>query len=460
VLTTLIQLWYLLRMKLAVIGAGSFRTPAIYRALADGRHATRFDEVIFHDVDEARLERIRAVFDGIDAETQAALPYRMTSVLDDGLEGADVVYCAIRVGGLAGRVVDETVAVEEGVIGQETVGAGGLAFAMRTVPRVVEIAERVLARAPGALFINFTNPAGLVTEALQRVLGDDVVGICDAPPDLFARVATALELPAEQLWFDYFGINHLGWIRRVEHRGRDLLPELLGDAERLERIEEGRLFGSQWLQSVGMLPNEYLYYYYYEREVLASMQRGNLRAPSLVPPQTAFYEGTDTGADALATWRAAIADREATYMAEAWQERDRGAPPSQADLKPGGYGQVALEIVDAVFQNRPRVMVLNARNRSSLPFLDERAVVEVPCVVGPTGVRPLAVGGEFPAEARSLIEQVRAAERTAIDAALNGSRALAVRALALHPLVHSVETARRIVDRYLERQPDLAGVLH
>ncbi len=446
-------------MKVTVIGAGSFRTPAIYRALADGRHATRFDEIVFHDVDQARLERIRTVFDGIDAETGRDVPYRTTSALDDALEGADVVYCAIRVGGLAGRLVDETIAVEEGVIGQETVGAGGLAFAMRTVPRVVEIAQRVLVRAPGALFINFTNPAGLVTEALQRVLGDAVVGICDAPPDLFARVAAALELPVEELWFDYFGINHLGWIRQVVHRGEDLLPWLLADEERLERIEEGRLFGAQWLRSVGMLPNEYLYYYYFERETLDSMRSGNLRAPGLVAQQSAFYEGTDTGTAALATWRAAIAARESTYMAEAWQERDRGAPPSQADLKPGGYGQVALEIVDAVFQNRPRVMVLNARNRSSLPFLDEHAVVEVPCVVGPTGIRPLALGGEFPLEARGLIEQVRAAERAAIDAALSGSRALAVRALALHPLVHSVESARRILDRYLERQPDLAGVL-
>jgi 6-phospho-beta-glucosidase len=446
-------------MKLAVIGAGSFRTPAIYRALADGRNDTRFDEIVFHDVDEVRLERIRTVFDGIDAETQAVVPYRTATALDDALEGADVVYCAIRVGGLAGRLIDETIAVEEGVIGQETVGAGGLAFAMRTVPRVVEIAERVLVRAPGALFINFTNPAGLVTEALQRVLGDAVVGICDAPPDLFARVAAALELPVEELWFDYFGINHLGWIRQVVHHGRDLLPELLADDERLEHIEEGRLFGVEWLRSVGMLPNEYLYYYYFERETLESMQNGNLRAPGLVAQQSAFYGGTDTGSDALATWRTAIAAREATYMAEAWQERDRGAPPSQADLKPGGYGQVALEIVDAMFQNRPRIMVLNTRNRSSLPFLDERAVVEVPCVVGPTGVRPLALGGEFPLEARGLVEQVRAAERAAIDAALSGSRALAIRALALHPLVHSVESAGRILDRYLERQPDLAGVL-
>jgi 6-phospho-beta-glucosidase len=445
-------------MKLGVIGGGSFRTPAIYRALADGRHATRFDEVVFHDVDEVRLRRIGAVFDGIDLETGTRVPYRATAVLDDALEGADVVYCAIRVGGLEGRLVDETVAVEEGVIGQETVGPGGLAFAMRTVPRVVEIAERSLALAPSALFINFTNPAGLVTEALQRVLGDAVVGICDSPPDLFARVATALELPLEELWFDYFGINHLGWIRSVFHRGRDLLPELLADDERLASIEEGRLFGVDWLRTLGMLPNEYLYYYYYAREALASMQRGNLRAPRLLAQQRAFYGASDSGASALAGWRATIAEREATYMAEAWQEHT-GDGRAEADRRPGGYGQVALEIVDAVFQGRPRVLVLNTRNRSSLPFLDDGAVVEIPAVAARNGIHPVALGGEFALEARGLIEQVRAAERAAIDAALGRSRALAVRALALHPLVPSVETARRILGRYLERQPDLAGVL-
>ena len=169
-------------MKLTVIGAGGFRTPAIYQALVGGAADVSFDEIVLYDADDSRFGRITAVLDGIDAELGAHVGYRMSTNLRDAVEGADVVYCAIRVGGLEGRLKDERIAVDAGVIGQETTGPGGLAFALRTVPAVLEIAEQVAAHAPSALFVNFTNPAGLVTEALRRVLGDRVVGICDGPP--------------------------------------------------------------------------------------------------------------------------------------------------------------------------------------------------------------------------------------------------------------------------------------
>ena len=237
------------------------------------------------------------MLDGIDRELGASVGYRMSTDLRDAVEGADVVYCAIRVGGLEGRLKDERIAVDRGVIGQETTGPGGLAFALRTVPAVMAIAEEVAEHARDALFINFTNPAGLVTEALRRVLGDRVVGICDGPPGMCNRVADAVGLPPEQLWFDYFGINHLGWLRAVIHRGRDLLPELLADTERLEGFEEGRLFGAEWLQAIGMIPNEYLYYYYGQREALESMRTGKLRAEVLLEQQREFYAGN--GGDAL-----------------------------------------------------------------------------------------------------------------------------------------------------------------
>ncbi|MGN6379658.1 MAG: 6-phospho-beta-glucosidase [Gaiellales bacterium] len=437
-------------MKLTVIGAGGFRTPAIYRALVSGVADVSFDEIVLYDADDSRFSRITAVLDGIDAELGATVGYRMSTDLADAVEGADVVYCAIRVGGLEGRLKDERIAVDAGAIGQETTGPGGIAFALRTVPAVLAIAEQVNERAPSALFVNFTNPAGLVTEALRRVLGDRVVGICDGPPDLCKRVARAVGVPREQLWFDYFGINHLGWLRSVVHRGRDLLPDLLADDERLESFEEGRLFGATWLQAVGMIPNEYLYYYYAQREALESMRRGNLRAAVLLEQQRAFYEGNGgDGGDALAQWQAASARREASYMAEAWSAKGVEQAKVAEDREPGGYGGVALQIVDAVFNARPRVMILNTANRSAMPFLDEDAVVEVSCVVGPGGVMPSAIGA-CPLECQGLISQVRASERAAIEAAISGSRSQALRAFALHPLVPSVEVAEGLLSSYLD----------
>ena len=445
-------------MKLALLGGGGFRTPVVYRAIACGQTRTQFEELVLYDVDPARLERIEAVLQGIDEATGSHVPHRTTTRLEEAVDGADVVYCAVRVGGLAGRLVDETVAIEAGVIGQETAGAGGIGFALRTVPVVTEISRVVERRAPNALFINFTNPVGLVTEAIRRVLGERVVGICDAPEDLCRRVARALGRAPEELWFDYFGINHLGWLRGVLHENRDLLPGLLADPERVGSIEEGQLFGPDWLRSAGMIPNEYLYYYYFEHEALEAMRGGHVRAAYLGAQQDAFYQAGGTPGETLALWERTLAERESKYMEEAWEGRDEEREAIVAGREPGGYGGLALGLVDALHADGHAVRILNVANRSSLPFLDAEAVVEVPCVVGRGGIVPVAIG-EVPIEAQGLILQVRAAERAAIDAALSGSRQLAIRALALHPLVPSVELATRILDGYIARQPELREAL-
>jgi 6-phospho-beta-glucosidase len=394
----------------------------------------------------------------MQAELGVAAPVRVTTRLEDAVDGADFVYCAIRVGGIEGRLVDETAALAEGVIGQETTGAGGITFALRTVPEITRIAEVVSRRSPGATFINFTNPVGLVTEAAQRVLGDRAIGICDAPQALCRRVGTALGREPDALWFDYFGINHLGWLRAVLDRGRDLLPGLLADERSLMSFEEGRLFGADRLRSVGMIPNEYLYYYDFTADALEGMRSGLVRAEFLQRQQDAFYAGDGPPRTALDDWRSTIEERERSYMEEAWQGRDDDMTTISAAREPGGYGGLALDLVDALNGDGSHVLILNVANRSSLPFLDEIAVVEVPCVVGRGGVVPVAIGS-VPAEARELIQAVRAAERAAIDAALSGSRQMAVRALAMHPLVASADVAERILQRHISGQPQLAESL-
>jgi 6-phospho-beta-glucosidase len=445
-------------MKLAVLGGGGFRTPAIYRALAEGQTRTRFDELVLYDVDQGRLDRIAAVIAGLNGELGRSVSLRVTTRLEEAVDGADFVYCAIRVGGIAGRVLDETAALAEGVIGQETTGAGGITFALRTVPEITRIAEVVSRRAPGATFINFTNPVGLVTEAARRVLGDRAIGICDAPQALCSRVATALDREPDELWFDYFGINHLGWLRSVLDRGRDLLPGLLADEKCLTSFEEGRLFGPDRLRTVGMIPNEYLYYYDFASEALAGMRSGRVRAEFLQRQQDAFYATDGPPDNALRDWKATIEERERSYMEEAWSGRDDDLSSVAAAREPGGYGGLALDLVDALTGDGTTVLILNVANRSSLPFLDADAVVEVPCVVGRGGVVPVAIG-TVPVEASELIGSVRAAERMAMEAALSGSRRMAVQALAMHPLVLSTEVAERILQRHLIAQPQLAETL-
>ena len=442
-------------MKLAIIGGGGFRVPLVYGALLEKAERLGLAEVVLHDVDATRLERIGHVLDGLAAEHGRRLPFRATTDLVDAVQGADFVLCAIRVGQLEGRVVDESVPLGLGVLGQETTGPGGICFALRTIPVMVELAETMAKHAPSAWLINFTNPAGMVTEAVQQVLGDRVVGVCDSPSGMCRRVARALGRDPEDLWFDYFGLNHLGWLRGVrDASGKQLLDGLLEDDARLEAFEEGRLFGGEWLRSLAMIPNEYLYYFYYAADTVSAIRGGSAsRGAFLLEQQRAFYAQDDqAGPAALAAWRATRHDRERTYMAEA-----RNAAGDQHDHEGdanGGYEYEAMAVLEAIALNSRRVLILNTANRSALPFLDERAVVEVPCVVGRAGPVPMAMG-QVPSHARALVEMMKDVERTTIDAALLGSRELAIKALSLHPLVPSVNTARAIFDGYRRRIPAL-----
>ena len=438
-------------MKLTIVGGGGFRVPLVYGALLEKAERLKLDEIVLHDIDAARLERIGHVLEGLAAEHGAKLPFRMTTDLVDAVEGTDCVFCAIRVGQLEGRVVDEDVPLGMGVLGQETTGPGGICFALRTIPVMVRLAETIAKHAPNAWLINFTNPAGMVTEAVQQVLGDRAVGICDSPSGLCRRVAAALHRDPQELWFDYFGLNHLGWLRGVRDAGgAALLDGLLEDDAQLQGFEEGRLFGGEWLRSLGMIPNEYLYYFYYAADTVSAIRSGNPRGAFLLEQQRAFYARSD--GDALADWRATRHDRERTYMAEA---RSAAGDESEHDHDANaGYESEAMAVLEAIALNSRQVLILNTANRSSLPFLDERAVVEVPCVVGRAGPVPVAIG-QVPAHTRALVETMKDVERTTIDAALLGSRELAVKALALHPLVPSVTTARSIFDGYRERLPAL-----
>jgi 6-phospho-beta-glucosidase len=437
-------------VKLAIIGGGGFRVPLVYGALL---RRQPFDDVVLYDVDAGRLERVAHVLEGQAAEHGERVPFRTTTDLDDALEGADFVFTAIRVGGLEGRTIDEGVPLGHGVLGQETTGPGGICFALRTIPTMVDLAERIVRHAPGAWLVNFTNPAGMVTEALQQVLGDRAIGICDSPSALCRRVAAALGRVPEDLSFDYFGLNHLGWLRAVRDGSGDLLPGLLADSDALASLDEGALCGAEWLRSLGMVPNEYLYYFYFAADTVDAISRSDRpRGAYLLEQQAAFYDAEpESPPAALRRWRAAKDERDRTYMAEA---RNGHEPAPHDPDDPGGYEGEAMAVVEAIRGNSGSTLILNVANRSALPFLDARAVVEVPCVVGAAGAQPLAVG-DVPDHARALIDTVKAVERATIEAALAGSTALAIKALALHPLVPSVTAAREIFTEYRERLPDL-----
>ncbi|GLU50485.1 6-phospho-beta-glucosidase [Nocardiopsis ansamitocini] len=458
-------------MRLTILGGGGFRVPLVHRALlADSVRADApVTEIVLFDDDAQRLAAIGAVLDRQRDAHRAVhgeppLTVRAESDLDAALRGCDIVFCAIRVGGMAGRVLDERVALDAGVLGQETVGAGGISYGLRTLPVAIGVAHAVRRLAPDAWVVNFTNPAGLVTEAMARVLGDRVVGICDSPVGLGRRAARALGLDPARVHVDYAGLNHLGWLRGLHAGGRDRLPDLLADERALTSFEEGRLFGAEWLRALGSLPNEYLHYYYMAHESHEAVARsardgGSTRGEQLVDQQRDFYPAAAAHPEtAYALWDRTRLEREETYMA-ANRSAAGGVEREEADLDGGGYEQVALAVMRAIALDEPTRLIVNVRNRGALGGLDSEAVVEVPCLVDSSGARPLAVDALTPHQ-DALVRTVKSVDREVLDAVATGSRTAALRAFATHPLVGSVGTARTLLEGYLRAFPRLGDVLH
>jgi 6-phospho-beta-glucosidase len=480
-------------MRLVIIGGGGFRVPLVYDALRSMSDRLGLDEVTLVDPDPVRLAVMGTVLDQLAAEPGGGPRVRATGDRDDALRGADVVFAAMRVGGLAGRTADERVALRAGLVGQETVGPGGVAFGLRTVPVAVRLAEAVRRLAPGAWTVNFTNPAGLVTEAMSGVLGDRVIGICDSPAGLGGRIARALGVPAERLGLDYVGLNHFGWAYAARVGGVDRLPGLLADDRALASFSEGRLFGPGLLRRLGAIPNEYLHYYHQAgwsdqlagsdqladgdqlagSDQLADREPGGAgpapgapdapvggpsRGEYLLDQQRRFYAAAQADpAAALALWRGALREREVSYLADA-RAVTGGDSRDEADVAGGGYERVAVPLVAALAGGDPTRLILNVPNRGAVPGLDSAAVVEVPCLVDSNGARPLAVGTVDPAQLAAMA-QLKVVERLVIAAGVSGSRELALRALATHPLVDDPAVAARLLEEYLAALPDLAAAL-
>ena len=451
-------------MKLTILGGGGFRTPYVWQALIRDHGTPRVTEVALFDIDRPHLETMTAILHQL-ADGFADVPtLTLHTELEPALEGADFIFAAIRVGGVEARCCDEHVALDRNVLGQETTGPGGIAYALRTIPVMLHIAETIKRVAPNAYFLNFTNPAGIITEALQTVLGDRALGICDTPSGLGRRVAGSLGYDHTRVQMDYVGLNHLGWMRRVLVDGVDVLPDLIADDERLGRMEEALVFGKEWIRELGLIPNEYLYYYYFNRDAVRRiLESPKTRGDFLLETQTRFFnEAAIAGPRAAEVWYAAVDERGASYMAEA-KGGVQGAPTTHREQETDpahlGYAGVALGVMAAISRNEKRTMILNVRNRGTIAGLPTDAVVEVPTMVDSNGVHPLTLETQPDLHQLGLMQQVKAVERHAIAAALTASPQEALKAFALHPLVDSVTVARELLAGYTAAIPEIAQVL-
>ena len=452
-------------MKMTLLGSG-VRAPFVLRGLTRRQDELELDEVVLHDVDPERLELMSALGGHLCAGWGARFSVRGEPDPRAAIEGSRFVFSAIRPGKEAARAVDEEVPLKHGVLGQETTGPGGFAMALRTIPAMLGYARTIEEVAPDALLVNFTNPVGIVMQALQDHASVRAVGICDGPVSMRRSVAGFLGVPEERVHADYAGLNHCGWIHRVRVEGRDRLPEILARYEELQEADgEWRLFDPGLVRALGMLPMEYLYFYYYRDEAVAHIRgSGGSRGRQLQALNDALWPELRTHVDtgdldaAERAWERAMNERDATYFArergEVIPDEEDEAADEEGVFGGEGYEGVATAVMTAAVRRRPTTMILNVPNRGAIPGLADDDVVEVTCLADEHGAHPLAQGA-LPEAALSLLRQVKLYERLTVRAAVENSRDAALAALLAHPLVGSYPAATAILDGYVEELHDL-----
>jgi alpha-galactosidase/6-phospho-beta-glucosidase family protein len=454
-------------MKLTLVGTG-VRTPIVLHGLAARQGELGLTEVVLHDVDAGRLEVMSALGMHLARSWGASFSVRGEIDASEALAGARFVFAAIRAGGDDARALDERIALGHGVLGQETTGAAGFAMAMRTIPEILRLADLIARVAPEAVLVNFTNPVGLILQALTDHASVPAVGVCDGPFGMERDVRRLLG-PGDDLHIGYLGLNHCGWIHRVESAGRDRMPEVLDRYSELQAIDHSwRMFDPGLVRGLGMLPMEYLYFYYYRdravEHILASGgSRGEQIAAINAPlwPELSSRVRAGDLAGAHDAWSRAMDERSATYFARERGEGFEDAPPdntSEETFEPDGYEGVALGVMTAIAGGQETPLVLNTPNRGAIEGLEDDAVVEVSCLVDGAGAHPLPQG-QMPEAAAALVEPVKAYERLTVRAAVEGSYDTALRALLAHPLVGSYPIAKALLDDFVSAHDGfLSGV--
>lgn len=444
-------------MQLTLLGGAGLRTPLFINGLAKSRYDVKFDRVVLYDDDEERISLLGPLNQYI--VDRAGAPFKLTYTTDirEAVKGSDFVFSAIRVGQDDGRIQDERIALEHGVVGQETTGPGGFAMALRTIPVLVQYAKVIEEVAPNAWLLNFSNPAGMMTQALHQHTNVNVVGICDSPSDLQRRIGHFLGVHHGQLDLEYFGLNHLGWVRRVWNNGKDVLPELIQRYEELSQTSaEFSCFDPDLVRGLGMIPNEYLYYFYYSREavqhILESREtRGEQirRLNQILLTQLRVLIPNGRMEEALKVYTETLGTRRNTYMSRESTGEVQSTGEPEDEVFAGGYEEVALRVIQGL-TNRDQVSaIINVPNQGAMPDLLPDDIVELPCSISRNGVRPYSVGA-IPDLLKPLVTGVKMYERLTVEAAITGDYETALQALAVHPLVPSYKTAKDILNRYLD----------
>jgi 6-phospho-beta-glucosidase len=411
--------------KITVVGGGSSYTPELIDGFIQHEPDLQVGEIVLFDIDADRLKIVGGMAQRM--VQHAELDTRVTLSLDRpaALEGAAFVLSSMRVGQMPARIRDERIPLKYGVVGQETTGPGGTLKAWRTIPVTLDIAREMAQRAPDAWYLNFTNPSGIITEALLKHSGVRAVGLCNNPINMEAGLAAFFGVAPGDVFLEWVGLNHVNWIRRVFVHGRDVSHELMDRLEELDQHEHLPSFEPELVRALGVFPTYYLQYYYSHPQRLAELQAA---------PRT----------------RGEVVQAVEEALLQKYADPNQVVKPPELALRGGArYSEAAVRLILSLALDRRDVQIVVTRNGASLPDLPPDASVEVPCVVGAHGVTPLSMG-PLPESIRALCQQAKAWESATVKAGVTGSRRDALLALLQNPLVPSYQAAAGLLAEMLE----------
>lgn len=443
-------------MKIAVIGGAGVRTVIFINGLLRRYKKLNIDEVSLFDINKEKLDIIGKLCMYVVEREKKDLRITLRDTCEGAVAGTDYIVTTLRVGGDHSRVQDERAALNAGVIGQETTGAGGFSMAARTIPVLLDYCRIFQKYAPDAWIFNFSNPSGLVTQALTQAGYDKVIGICDAPSATKFRMAERLGVEEDELYVEFFGLNHLSWISSVKKKGKEILSELVNDEIFLDSMQEFKTMDPEAIRSSKMLPNEYLYYYYHREKALEHILNSeNTRGEAIEKINQQMMKelsGMDINADpeeALQTFLYYMQVRENSYMSvesgvSVRPLLEKGKLPVPEGM---GYAGVMLDCIEGMQSEEGKYLVLCIKNQGSLNFLDNDDIVEVTCKVSSRGIEPVKFG-KIPLYCENLIRTVKSYEKCSIEAIVTNDREKAVWALAMNPLVNSWSVARKLEEEF------------
>ena len=455
-------------MKISVIGGGGVRSMFLAKSLAQASNELGFDEIVFMDNDEKKLNIYGKMAQQLVKRLQPELNFGLTSDAVEAIRDADYIITTIRMGGDDMRIRDEKAALARHLLGQETTGAAGFSFAMRSVPALVEYCELAKKYAkPDVKIFNFTNPAGVVSQTLRDMGYDFTYGICDAPSSLLHSFAKLYGVEQDAVTGNCYGLNHLSFFESVKLNGREIMPELLKD-ERLYTDTDMRFFKPDLVEHIGCILNEYLYYFYYREQAIDNILNANITRGEVIRDvnihmmeelsQMDIENDFDYCLKVFDMW---YGKREDAYMSNE-TGISRAKEPYHFDIyekDAGGYAGVALKYIRTKLAGKESEMILCLPNQGAIPGLLDTDVVEITCTLKDGECIPHKI--ENPGELQmELIRRVKAYERLASEALRTKSIAKAVDCLMVHPLVNSYSLAQQLVNEYLESNKEYTEGWH